>query len=136
MLLFHASACTNLMTNLMQKKIQDRHGRSFNYLRLAINERCNLRCIYCMSEDRVFPPNQNLLQPNEIKRIIDLVAKMGVTKIRFTGGEPLLHPDIVSFVQYASQNPKIQTLCLKTNQIMISLFLILPHMLFELFEYQ
>ena len=94
MVMFHVSAYTKLMTNLHQKKIQDQHGRNFDYLRLAINERCNLRCIYCMSEDRVFPPNQNLLQPKEIKRIIDLVAQMGVTKIRFTGGEPLLHPDI------------------------------------------
>ena len=119
MLLFPFSACTNLMTNLYQKKIQDQHGRSFDYLRLAINERCNLRCIYCMSEDRVFPPNQNLLQPNEIKRIIDLVAKMGVTKIRFTGGEPLLHPDIVSFVQYASQNPNIQSVHLTSNATLL-----------------
>jgi GTP 3',8-cyclase len=97
------------------QKIQDQHGRSFNYLRLAINERCNLRCIYCMSEDRVFPPNHTLLQPDEIKRIIDLVANMGVNKIRFTGGEPLLHPNIVDYVQHASRNPNIKSVHLTSN---------------------
>ena len=85
------------------QRLVDKHGRVFDYLRLAINERCNLRCIYCMAEDKVFPPNESMLQPPEVRRIVDIVARLGVHKIRFTGGEPLLHPQIVSYVAYAKQ---------------------------------
>ena len=100
-------------------KIQDRHGRTFDYLRLAINERCNLRCVYCMAEDRVFPPDHTLLQPQEVKRIIDLVAQMGVTKIRFTGGEPLLHPEIIRYIEHASNNPNIHSVHMTCNGVLL-----------------
>ena len=72
-------------------KIVDKHNRSFNYLRLAVNEYCNLRCIYCMPEEGLPLRNKNeLLSTKEIKKLIKISGQLGVTKIRFTGGEPLL----------------------------------------------
>ncbi len=71
--------------------IVDRFGRTFNYLRIALNEQCNLRCIYCMPEEGIdFRSEDKLLTTKEIFRIIQITAEMGVSKMRFTGGEPLL----------------------------------------------
>ena len=82
--------------------IIDRFGRSFNYLRLALNEQCNLRCIYCMPEEGIdFRSKDKLLTTEEIFKLIDLTSKMGVSKIRFTGGEPLLQLDkkLINFLK-------------------------------------
>ena len=63
-------------------RITDQHGRSFNYLRIAVNEKCNLRCIYCMPEKGIsFEPKDKLLTAEEVIRIIQVVAKLGVNKI-------------------------------------------------------
>ena len=71
--------------------IVDRHGRTFHYLRLAVNEYCNLRCIYCMPAEGIpFRQKSQLLSKDEIKGLISVASSLGVTKIRFTGGEPLM----------------------------------------------
>ena len=69
--------------------ITDRFGRFEAILRIAINERCNLRCIYCMPEEGIlFQEKDRLLDKNEICKIIKVMSELGVSKIRFTGGEP------------------------------------------------
>lgn len=99
----------------------DTFGRVFNYARIAVNERCNLRCIYCMPEEGVpFKPERDLLTADEIVRIVGILAGLGVDKIRFTGGEPLLHRDIVDLVGEASNTPGIQTVSLTTNGLLFS----------------
>ena len=83
--------------------IIDRFGRIFNYARIAVNEKCNLRCVYCMPEEGInFKSEKDLLSNNEIKRVISILSEMGVGKIRFTGGEPLLRKDIFDLIP----NPK------------------------------
>ena len=78
-----------------KSSINDQFGRTFNYLRIAVNEHCNLRCIYCMPEEGIhFRTEERLLKTEEICRIIELMSGMGVSKIRFTGGEPLLRNDL------------------------------------------
>ena len=85
-------------------QIKDKFGRTFNYLRIAVNEKCNLRCIYCMPEKGIsFEPQNKLLTRNEIIRIVQVAAKLGVNKIRFTGGEPLLRKDLVELVSGAAE---------------------------------
>ena len=80
--------------------IKDKFGRTFDYLRIAINEKCNLRCIYCMPEEGIpFKPSNELLNTEEIKRIVKISVSLGVKKVRFTGGEPLLRKDIFELIQ-------------------------------------
>ncbi len=72
----------------------DTHHRAHNYLRISLTDNCNLRCFYCMpEEDYHFMPNQQLMQADEIVNIARLFVEQGVTKIRLTGGEPLVRKD-------------------------------------------
>ena len=105
-------------------KIFDHHDREFDYLRLAVNERCNLRCIYCMPEEGVKLLNKDqYLSKLEIKRIISLFTQMGISKIRFTGGEPLLRKDISELIRYAKNECKIEQVHLTTNGIILNKYL-------------
>ena len=100
--------------------ISDQFGRTFNYLRIAVNEICNLRCIYCRPEEGVpFKPSKELLTHDEIIRFIQVSAELGVNKIRFTGGEPLLRKDLVQLISGVSSIPKIRSVHLTTNGILL-----------------
>ena len=100
--------------------IKDRFGRTFNYLRIAINERCNLRCIYCMPEEGIlFQEKDRLLDKNEICKIIKVMSELGVSKIRFTGGEPLLRKDLLDLIQYTYQETDISSIHLTTNGVLL-----------------
>ncbi|MDG2398246.1 MAG: radical SAM protein, partial [Candidatus Marinimicrobia bacterium] len=101
--------------------IIDRFGRSFNYLRLALNEQCNLRCIYCMPEEGIdFRSKDKLLTTEEIFRLIEIASQMGVSKIRFTGGEPLLRKDISELVRFSHHCKGIESVHLTTNGLLLS----------------
>ena len=79
--------------------ITDHFGRTFNYVRIAVNEYCNLRCIYCMPEEGVpFQKKDSLLLKDEIFTIIKIMEEMGISKVRFTGGEPLIRKDIIDLI--------------------------------------
>ena len=100
--------------------LKDQFGRTFNYLRIAVNEICNLRCIYCMPEEGVpFKPSKELLTSDEIIRFIKVAAGLGVIKIRFTGGEPLLRKDLVQLISDVSNIPNIQSVHLTTNGVLL-----------------
>ena len=104
--------------------IIDRHGRTFHYLRMAVNEQCNLRCIYCMPEEGVpFLQKGQLLSTDEIKRLLNVTSELGVSKIRFTGGEPLLRKDIPLLVEYAKNLTDVNYVHLTTNGILIHQYL-------------
>jgi cyclic pyranopterin phosphate synthase len=101
-------------------KIVDKHGRTFNYLRLAVNEYCNLRCIYCMPEEGVpFRSKDKLLSTKEIFRLISVATQLGVTKVRFTGGEPLLRKDIPELVKFAKSLDGVESVHLTTNGLLL-----------------
>ena len=113
------SSVAQLVTQVPQ--IKDKFGRTFNYLRIAVNEKCNLRCIYCMTEKGIsFEPQKKLLTHKEIIRIVQVAAKLGVNKIRFTGGEPLLRKDLVELVNGAAEIPGIDSLNLTTNGVLLA----------------
>lgn len=83
--------------------LTDTHGRHHNYLRISLSERCNLRCQYCMPPEGVpLSPSSNLLTDDEIMHLVRLFAKNGVDKVRLTGGEPLLRPNLASLIQSIS----------------------------------
>lgn len=86
--------------------IRDRFNRIHNYLRISLTDNCNLRCHYCMpEEDYAFTPQANLMQPDEIEKLAALFVQEGVTKIRLTGGEPLVRKDADSIIQRLSRLP-------------------------------
>ncbi|GAA5813854.1 hypothetical protein MFLAVUS_007341 [Mucor flavus] len=80
--------------------LTDTYQRHHDYLRISITERCNLRCTYCMPEEGIqLSPSDNLLKKEEILHLAKLFVNQGVTKIRLTGGEPTVRPDIIELVQ-------------------------------------
>ena len=85
--------------NALPRALVDRFGRVHNYLRLSVTDRCNLRCTYCMPEHDVqFLEKADLITFDEILEVVEIAAEMGVTKIRVTGGEPLIRPGGVGLV--------------------------------------
>jgi cyclic pyranopterin phosphate synthase len=103
-----------------QSSIKDQFGRTFNYLRIAVNEHCNLRCIYCMPEEGIhFRTEDKLLKTEEICRIIEIMSGMGVSKIRFTGGEPLLRKDLPELIQFAKDTDGVESIHLTTNGLLL-----------------
>jgi len=80
------------------RRITDSHGRTIRDLRISITDRCNFRCIYCMEPDVRFAPRESLLTTDEIIRVARIANALGVRKIRLTGGEPTLHPELTEII--------------------------------------
>jgi len=98
--------------------LQDNYGRTFDYVRIAVTEKCNLRCTYCMPEEGVnFKHGEQILTSDEIFRVIGVLARMGIKKVRFTGGEPLIRKDILKLVESAANTPGINAVHMTTNGI-------------------
>ena len=98
----------------------DPFGRTVDYVRLSITDRCNLRCTYCMSEDMQFLPKKDLLTLEELDRLAGLLVRRGVRHIRLTGGEPLMRRGILELVNNLSRHLKngaLQELTLTTNGV-------------------
>ncbi|XP_054936183.1 molybdenum cofactor biosynthesis protein 1 isoform X2 [Physeter macrocephalus] len=98
--------------------LTDSFGRRHSYLRISLTEKCNLRCQYCMPEEGVpLTPKADLLTTEEILTLARLFVKEGVDKIRLTGGEPLIRPDVVDIVAQLHQLEGLRTLGITTNGI-------------------
>jgi cyclic pyranopterin phosphate synthase len=96
--------------------IIDSFGRSINYLRISVTDRCNLRCIYCMPPEGVPQMSHNeILTYEEIRTIVQAAAELGISKVRLTGGEPLVRADLPELVKMLSQIEGIKELSLTTN---------------------
>lgn len=98
----------------------DRFGRHINYLRISLTDRCNLRCVYCMPEEMTFRPRPELLQDDEIYRLVDIFAGLGFDKIRLTGGEPTVRANVVEIVEYIASRPGINTVAMTTNGLLLN----------------
>mgnify|MGYP001153921071 CR=1 FL=1 len=104
-------------------KLMDFHNRRINYLRISITDRCNLRCRYCMPKEGVSQfGHAEVLRYEEILRLSVLALKKGITKIRITGGEPLVRKDAVQLVHQLSQLRGLQDLSITTNGILLEEF--------------
>jgi cyclic pyranopterin phosphate synthase len=93
----------------------DSFGRAITYARLSVTDRCDLRCIYCMAEDMTFLPRTEVLSIEELTLIGKTLCEMGVSKLRITGGEPLIRGGIIDLMQQLGQIPQLEELCLTTN---------------------
>lgn len=96
--------------------MKDPFGRTVDYLRVSVTDRCNFRCVYCMPEDGApFLPRAEILSADEIVRVVRVALGLGVSKVRLTGGEPLVRADLVEIVQRIAAIPGLRDLSLTTN---------------------
>jgi len=93
----------------------DSFGRAITYVRLSVTDRCDLRCIYCMAEDMTFLPRSEVLSIEELVLLGKTLCELGVTKLRITGGEPLIRGGIIELMQELRKITQLQELCLTTN---------------------
>jgi molybdenum cofactor biosynthesis protein A len=99
--------------------LTDNHGRIINYLRLAVTDRCNLRCFYCMPEEGLnWLSRTELMTYEEMLRACTLLVKMGIQKIRITGGEPFVRKDIMQLLTALSKLNGLQELSMTTNGVL------------------
>jgi cyclic pyranopterin phosphate synthase len=108
------------MTDLPAPLI-DAFGRVHTNLRISVTDRCNIRCFYCMpSEDVRFKPRSELLTFEEIERFVRIVTQMGVSKLRITGGEPLVRAELPTLVAALAAVPGVEDLAMTTNGILLA----------------
>lgn len=99
----------------------DRFSRSIYYLRLSVTDRCNLRCVYCLPEAYSnFTPHPNALTDDEIVDLMETFAELGVSKVRITGGEPLVRPGLAALVSRLSAIPGLSDIALSTNAVLLA----------------
>jgi GTP 3',8-cyclase len=99
----------------------DSFGRTHNNLRISVTDRCNIRCFYCMPAEHVeFRPREELLTFEEMARFVRIATRLGVDKIRLTGGEPLVRQDVPTLVKMLVEIPGIRDIALTTNGILLA----------------
>jgi len=103
-------------------RLIDRYGREITYLRVSVTDRCNLRCIYC-GEDFLRLRHEDILRYEEIIRIITLFVRLGIRKVRITGGEPLVRKNIAFFLKELSKIKGIEEITLTTNGVLLEEFI-------------
>src|SRR5680860_981964 len=104
----------------MDAMLRDQLGRGLRDLRVSVTDRCNFRCPYCMPRevfgaDHAFLPRAELLTFEEVARLVRVFAELGVTKVRLTGGEPLLRRDLEELVRLIAATPGIDDIAITTN---------------------
>ncbi len=101
----------------LPSRLVDSHGRVHTNLRLSITDRCNFRCVYCMPEETTFHPRAEILTYEELVRLARIAVRLGVDKIRLTGGEPLVRRDVCRLVAALNSIPGLRDLSLTTNGV-------------------
>jgi cyclic pyranopterin phosphate synthase len=98
--------------------MQDAQGRHITYLRISVTDRCNFRCLYCMPEDgMVWLPKAEILSYEEIAEVVRQLAPAGIRRLRITGGEPTIRPELQVLIRYLKNIPGIEDVALSTNGV-------------------
>lgn len=101
--------------------MQDQFGRRIEYLRVSVTDKCNLRCVYCMPEEGLpWLKREEILSYEEIRDVVGVMAEMGLKRVRFTGGEPLVRKDLSHLVRLVAAVPGIEDLSLSTNAVLLA----------------
>ena len=101
-------------------ELTDKNKRVINYLRLSVTDRCNLRCTYCMPDEGMeFVPHNEILTYEEILHIVRLSVRMGIRKIRLTGGEPLVRKGLIGFLRELNGVEGLNEITLTTNGVLL-----------------
>lgn len=93
----------------------DQFGRRIDYIRLSITDRCDFRCVYCMGEDMTFLPREEVLSLEECARLVRTFVSLGVSRVRITGGEPLVRKNALSLFEDIGRLPGLRELTMTTN---------------------
>ncbi|GGG48707.1 GTP 3',8-cyclase [Pseudohongiella nitratireducens] len=103
------------VSDKVKNKLIDRFGRTVDYVRLSVTDRCDFRCVYCMTEDMEFLPRRQVLTLEEIYRVARAFTRLGVKKLRLTGGEPMVRSNVMSLITALGKLPGLEELLLTTN---------------------
>src|SRR5256714_1283586 len=104
----------------VSETLRDRYGRSIEYLRISVTDRCNFRCLYCMpAAGLTWLPKSDILSYEEIARVVAQLAPLGLRRIRITGGEPTIRPDLERLVAMLRSIPEIEDISLSTNGLQL-----------------
>ena len=116
------SALTSIAEQpVLQTPLMDKFGRLHDNLRISVTDRCNIRCFYCMPEEDVqYAPREEILSFEEIERLVRVAVSLGVTKIRVTGGEPLVRKDLPVLIAKLCAIPGVRDLALTTNGVLLA----------------
>ena len=96
--------------------LRDQWGRSIEYLRISVTDRCNFRCVYCMPKEGLqWLPKAEILTYEEIAEVVRQLAPLGLRRLRITGGEPTIRPDLESLIRQLKAIPEIEDIALSTN---------------------
>lgn len=96
--------------------LRDQFGRGIEYLRISVTDRCNFRCVYCMPEEGLpWLPKGDILRYEEIAEVVRQLAPLGLRRVRVTGGEPTIRPDLVSLIAQLRAVPQVEDIALSTN---------------------
>ena len=96
--------------------LRDQWGRSIEYLRISVTDRCNFRCVYCMPQEGLqWLPKAEILTYEEITEVVRQLSPLGLRRLRITGGEPTIRPDLVRLVAMLRAVPEIEDIALSTN---------------------
>ena len=98
----------------------DQYGRTIEYLRISVTDRCNLRCVYCMPEEGIEQlPHEQILTFDEIERVCRISTELGISKIKLTGGEPLVRKGLPDLLGKIKRISGIEQVTLTTNGILL-----------------
>jgi cyclic pyranopterin phosphate synthase len=102
----------------MSDALRDQFGRSIQYLRISVTDRCNFRCLYCMPEQGLpWLPKQDILSYEEIAEVVRQLAPLGLRRVRITGGEPTIRPALETLVRLLRGVPEVEDIALSTNGV-------------------
>jgi cyclic pyranopterin phosphate synthase len=104
------------------RELIDKFGRRVDYIRLSVTDRCDFRCVYCMTEDMKFLPRKEILSLEELYQVARAFTELGVRKIRLTGGEPMVRTDVMSLIEKLGALPGLDELLLTTNGAQLDKF--------------
>ncbi|UZE95548.1 GTP 3',8-cyclase MoaA [Alkalimarinus alittae] len=109
-------------TKSPETKLVDKFGRQVTYVRISVTDRCDFRCVYCMDEEMSFLPRADILSLEEIGLVAQVFSELGVSKIRLTGGEPLIRNNVMSVIEEIGALPTLNELVLTTNGSQLTRF--------------
>src|SRR6266545_2860724 len=95
----------------------DGFGRRIHYLRISLTDRCNFRCVYCMPADIKFAPQDHLLRDDELIRLVRVATSVGFDRVRLTGGEPTVRPNLLNIIGGIAALPGIKEIAMTTNAL-------------------
>jgi cyclic pyranopterin phosphate synthase len=100
---------------MMSQQLIDDFGRTVDYVRISVTDRCDFRCVYCMAEEMTFLPRENIMTIEEIELLSRAFTELGVKRIRLTGGEPLVRRGLVDHLANIGNLPGLDELLITTN---------------------